>query len=173
MFCWAISFHKCAPSASSIFVSQRTPHEGQRNFLVPGEPGLCGLGIQCLQFGHLQWFQKNRCTANSSIRQTTQIPKKHHEIIAEAIPNRSKYDQIAKITRNNPTVSATTTWVVLRCVGCHFVWGVIVLPNVEAWHPLPGAHLRFGLRFLVTFRLRLGAGSGLSSAGLFAVNFGD
>jgi hypothetical protein len=38
--------------------------------------------------------------------------------------------------------------------------------NVEAWHPLPGAPLRFRLRFVATLRLRLGAGSGLPSAGL-------
>jgi hypothetical protein len=39
--------------------------------------------------------------------------------------------------------------------------------NVEAWHPLPGATLRFRLRFVTTLRLRLGASSGLSSAVLF------
>ncbi len=39
--------------------------------------------------------------------------------------------------------------------------------NDEAWHPLPGASLRFMLRFVATLRLRLGAGSGLPSAGLF------
>jgi hypothetical protein len=42
------------------------------------------------------------------------------------------------------------------------------LANVEAWHPLPGAPLRFSLRFVTTLRIRLGAGSGLSSAVLFA-----
>jgi hypothetical protein len=41
--------------------------------------------------------------------------------------------------------------------------------NDEAWHPLPGAPLRFRLRFVVTFRIRLGSGSGLSSAGLFCL----
>ena len=30
----------------------------------------------------------------------------------------------------------------------------------KAWHPLPGAPLRFRLRFVATLRLRLGAGSG-------------
>ena len=34
-------------------------------------------------------------------------------------------------------------------------------------NPLPGAPLRFWFRFLTTLRLRLGAGSGLPSAGLF------
>jgi hypothetical protein len=41
--------------------------------------------------------------------------------------------------------------------------------NVEAWHPLPGAPLRFRLRFVATLRLRLGAGSGLPSAALFDI----
>ena len=40
--------------------------------------------------------------------------------------------------------------------------------NVEAWHPLPGAPLRFRLRFVATLRIRLGAGSGLPSAVLLA-----
>jgi hypothetical protein len=44
---------------------------------------------------------------------------------------------------------------------------MIFLPNVEAWHPLPGAPLRFRLRFVATLRLRLRAGSGLLSAALF------
>jgi hypothetical protein len=39
----------------------------------------------------------------------------------------------------------------------------------KAWHPLPGAPLRFRLRFVATLRLRLKAGSGLLSAGLFAL----
>lgn len=41
--------------------------------------------------------------------------------------------------------------------------------NVEAWHPLAGAPLRFRLRFIATLRLRLRAGSGLPSAGLFCL----
>ena len=46
--------------------------------------------------------------------------------------------------------------------------------NEEAWHPLPGAPLRFWLRFIATLRLRLWAGSGLSSAGLFCLlSFGS
>jgi hypothetical protein len=44
-------------------------------------------------------------------------------------------------------------------------WIFISSQNVEAWHPLPGAPLRFRLRFVATLRLRLGSGSGLSSAG--------
>ena len=44
--------------------------------------------------------------------------------------------------------------------------------NVEAWHPLPGAPLRFRLRFLLTLGLRLGAGSGLTSAGLCVPSMG-
>ena len=44
---------------------------------------------------------------------------------------------------------------------------VIFYANVEAWHPLPGAPLRFRMRFVAILRLRLGAGSGLSSAVLF------
>jgi len=40
--------------------------------------------------------------------------------------------------------------------------------NVEAWHPLLGAPLRHWLRFGITLRIRLGTGSGLSSAALFA-----
>jgi hypothetical protein len=43
--------------------------------------------------------------------------------------------------------------------------------NDEAWHPLPGAPLRFRLRFVATLRLRLRAGSGLPSAGLFCLGF--
>jgi hypothetical protein len=39
--------------------------------------------------------------------------------------------------------------------------------NVEAWHPLPGAPLRFRFRVVATLRLRLRARSGLPSAGLF------
>jgi len=46
------------------------------------------------------------------------------------------------------------------------LWG-----NDEAWHPLPGAPLRFRLRFVATPRLRLGAGSGLPSVVLFAFLF--
>ena len=41
--------------------------------------------------------------------------------------------------------------------------------NDEAWHTLPGASLRFRLRFVATLRLRLGAGSGLPSADLFCL----
>ena len=48
------------------------------------------------------------------------------------------------------------------------VMGSVSWANVEAWHPLPGAPFRFKLRFGVTLRLRLGAGSGLPSASLFA-----
>ena len=51
------------------------------------------------------------------------------------------------------------------------LYGEIILENDEAWHPLPGAPLRFRLRFLATLRLRLGAGSGLPSAGLFCICF--
>ena len=40
---------------------------------------------------------------------------------------------------------------------------------VEAWHPLPGAPLRFWLRFRITLQLRLWSGSGLASAALFAL----
>jgi hypothetical protein len=47
----------------------------------------------------------------------------------------------------------------------------ISLANDEAWHPLPGAPLRFRLKFVFTLQLRLGTGSGLLSAGLFAFNF--
>ena len=53
-----------------------------------------------------------------------------------------------------------------RLVFISFVW-----PNDEAWHPLPGAPLRFRLRFVTPLRLRLGAGSGLPSAGLFCCLF--
>ena len=52
---------------------------------------------------------------------------------------------------------------------CSYVY---FLPNVEAWHPLPGAPLRFRLRFVATLRLRLGAGSGLPSAGLCVPSMG-
>ena len=47
-------------------------------------------------------------------------------------------------------------------------WSANSWPIVEAWHPLPGAALRFRLRFLTTLRLRLRAGSGLPSAALLA-----
>lgn len=40
------------------------------------------------------------------------------------------------------------------------------LHNVEAWHPLTGAPLRFWLRFIATLRIPLGSGSGLSRAAL-------
>ena len=45
--------------------------------------------------------------------------------------------------------------------------GHISSANDEAWHPLPGAPLRFWLRLLTALRLRLRAGSGLPSAALF------
>ena|GEM_PF-4284819 len=38
---------------------------------------------------------------------------------------------------------------------------------VKAWHPLPGATLRFRLRFVASLRLQLVASSGLFSAALF------
>ena len=41
--------------------------------------------------------------------------------------------------------------------------------NVEAWHPLPGAPVRFRLRSVAPPRLRLGVGSGLISADLFCL----
>jgi hypothetical protein len=41
------------------------------------------------------------------------------------------------------------------------------LGESKACHPLPGARLRFRLRFIFTLRLRLGGCSGLVSAGLF------
>jgi len=44
---------------------------------------------------------------------------------------------------------------------------LILSRTSEAWHPLPGASLRFRLRFAATLRLQLGAGSGLPSAVLF------
>jgi hypothetical protein len=44
---------------------------------------------------------------------------------------------------------------------------LISTTNVEAWHPLPGAPLRFRLGLVATLRLQLGARSGLPSAGLF------
>jgi len=47
------------------------------------------------------------------------------------------------------------------------------LGNVEAWHPQPGAPLRFRLRFVATLQIRLGTGSGLSSAVLFGLVFFD
>ncbi len=53
------------------------------------------------------------------------------------------------------------------CGGCHNLQSL----NDEAWHPLPGATLRFRFRFVVTLRLRLGTGGGLSSAGFFASFF--
>ena len=43
--------------------------------------------------------------------------------------------------------------------------------NDEAWHPLPGAPLRFRLRFVATLRIQLGADSGLPRAGLFVFCF--
>jgi hypothetical protein len=36
--------------------------------------------------------------------------------------------------------------------------------NAEVWHRLPGAPLRFRLRFVATLRLRLGTGSGSSAS---------
>jgi len=50
------------------------------------------------------------------------------------------------------------------------IW--VSLPNVEAWHPLQRAPLPFRLRFVATLRLRLGAGSGLSSAALCVPSMG-
>ena len=47
----------------------------------------------------------------------------------------------------------------------------IYLANDEAWHPLPGAPLQFRLRLVAILRFRLGAGSGLLSAGLFCILF--
>ena len=43
------------------------------------------------------------------------------------------------------------------------------MERLRPGNPLPGAPLRFRLRFVVTLRLRLGAGSGLPSAGLFGM----
>ncbi len=39
----------------------------------------------------------------------------------------------------------------------------------KSWDPLPGAPLRLWLRFVTTLRIRLGSGSGLTSAALFCV----
>jgi hypothetical protein len=46
-------------------------------------------------------------------------------------------------------------WGILRCSLVRLVWwkSSNSLHNVEAWHPLPGAPLRFRLRFLATLRL--------------------
>jgi len=49
---------------------------------------------------------------------------------------------------------------------------IISRHTFEAWHPLPGAPHRFRLRFVATLRIRLGTGSGLSSAALCAPSMG-
>ena len=69
-----------------------------------------------------------------------------------------------------PPIAINTTETVIsnphgKVFGVLFLF--IFLQNVEAWHPLPGAPLRFRLRFVASLRLRLGAGSGLPSAALF------
>ena len=42
----------------------------------------------------------------------------------------------------------------------------------KRWHPLPGALLQFRFRFVATYRIRLGSGSGLSSAVLCVPSMG-
>ena len=60
------------------------------------------------------------------------------------------------------------TWCSIDC------W---LMTGNDAWltsrpgNPLPGASLRFSLRFVATLRLRLRAGSGLPSAGLFCFSW--
>jgi hypothetical protein len=44
-------------------------------------------------------------------------------------------------------------------------------PTSKAWDPLLGAPLRFWLRFVATLGIRLGSGSGFSSAALFGFDF--
>jgi len=60
------------------------------------------------------------------------------------------------------------TWI--DCCYCYGIHGLIILENDEAWHPLPGAPLRFRLRFVATLRLQLRAGSGLPSAVLLGIS---
>ncbi len=45
-----------------------------------------------------------------------------------------------------------------------------VFINDGVWNSLPGGLLRFMLRLVATLRIQLGAGSGLSITGLFALS---
>jgi hypothetical protein len=116
------------------------------------------------------------CSPSSLTPERDAIWEKHDGLSPSLAADMLLFAGQMEIQRNDLRCEVVTLTVALKDIiaGNHGAmvrarW--ILSENVEAWHPLPGAPLRFRLRFVAILRLRLGAGSGLPSAGLFAVVF--
>ena len=71
------------------------------------------------------------------------------------------------LPKRGPKAMSGPQWRIWRCG-----WGDRPAERLSAGNPLPGTHLRFGLRFLIALRLRVGAGSGLPGRALFGLRIG-